>query len=119
MTCTSDALSEQAGNLRQPAARLGFLKSDRCCCLQIDMPPQNMLYYVPAQRAWVKSEVEELIEVSLYCLSVFCSQLVQMHNCWDPETLGLTFYKLACLDSHYASHAAAVCSCLTCLTLLL
>ncbi len=31
--------------------------------LQVDMPPQQMLYYVPAQRGWVKNEVEELIEV--------------------------------------------------------
>ena len=27
------------------------------------MPPQRVLYYVPAQRNWVKNEVEELIEV--------------------------------------------------------
>lgn len=31
--------------------------------LQIDMPPAHMLYYVPAQRGWVKNEVEELIKV--------------------------------------------------------
>ena len=36
--------------------------------LQVDMPPQQMLYYVPAQRGWVKNEVEELIEVCSLCL---------------------------------------------------
>lgn len=36
--------------------------------LQVDMPPQRMLYYVPAQRNWVKNEVEELIEVCSSCL---------------------------------------------------
>ena len=65
----------------------GLPEANRRCCPQIDMPPQNVLYYVPAQRAWVTSEVEELIEVSLYCLSVFCFQLVQLHNGWDPGAL--------------------------------
>ena len=41
--------------------------------LQIDMPPQRMLYYVPAQRGWVKNEVEELIEV---CASCLCKPLL-------------------------------------------
>lgn len=83
------------------------------------MPPQNVLYYVPAQRAWVKSEVEELIEVSLYGLPVFCAQDLQLRDCKDPETLALTFYKPACSHAHFTSHPAASCSCLTCLVLLL
>ncbi|BDA49325.1 probable 1-phosphatidylinositol-3-phosphate 5-kinase FAB1C [Coccomyxa sp. Obi] len=29
---------------------------------QVDMPPQHMHYYVPAQQGWIKDEVEELIE---------------------------------------------------------
>lgn len=31
---------------------------------QVDMPPQHMHYYVPAQQGWIKDEVEELIEAS-------------------------------------------------------
>lgn len=36
---------------------------------QVDMPPQLMHYYVPAQQGWIKDEVEELINVSLPCPS--------------------------------------------------
>lgn len=35
----------------------------------VDMPPQHMHYYVPAQQGWIKDEVEELIEAS-HLLSV-------------------------------------------------
>ena len=30
---------------------------------QVDMPPQHMHFHVPAQQGWIKTEVEELIEV--------------------------------------------------------
>ena len=97
----------------------GFLKADRRCCLQIDMPPQNVLYYVPAQRAWVKSEVEELIEVSFLCLPALYIQLSQLCISRDPETLSLTINKPAFLASQHTTHPVLSCSCLTCLVSLL
>jgi hypothetical protein len=39
---------------------------DRVGPAQVDMPPQLMHYYVPAQQGWIKDEVEELINVSIH-----------------------------------------------------
>ncbi len=41
----------------------------------IDMPPQHMHYYVPAQQGWIKDEVEELIEASCAYPSHFISRI--------------------------------------------